>query len=157
MEIETDRAAELGLRGFLDHMGAVAVNGATPRELRALRAGPDRQRSENDRVHRGQAARRKEADLVYALFTENGGAGRTMQDGVALFHVNHGNLVMHTSRGDIMRLHPRDLGSPLCRGGEAKGSASWGRGARVFYSGNNGSTSVGKWATPTGFEPVSPA
>jgi phage head maturation protease len=42
----------------------------------------------------GQAARRKEADLVYAMFAENGGTGPTMQDGVALFHAaSHGNLV----------------------------------------------------------------
>jgi hypothetical protein len=40
----------------------------------------------------GQAARRKEADLVYALFAENAGAGPTMQDAVALFHASHGNL-----------------------------------------------------------------
>lgn len=40
----------------------------------------------------GQAARRKEADTVYALFAANGGAGPTMQDGAALFHASHGNL-----------------------------------------------------------------
>lgn len=40
----------------------------------------------------GLAARRKEADLVYALFAENAGAGPTMQDGVALFHATHANL-----------------------------------------------------------------
>lgn len=37
----------------------------------------------------GQAARRKEADLVYGLF-DNG--GQVMQDGLALFHATHGNL-----------------------------------------------------------------
>ena len=40
----------------------------------------------------GQAARRKEADTVYGLFGENGGDGPTMQDGVVLFHADHGNL-----------------------------------------------------------------
>ncbi len=40
----------------------------------------------------GQAARRKEADLVYALLTANSGAGQTMQDGVTLFHADHDNL-----------------------------------------------------------------
>lgn len=40
----------------------------------------------------GQAARRLEADTVYALFALNGGAGPTMQDGTALWHANHGNL-----------------------------------------------------------------
>jgi HK97 family phage prohead protease len=41
----------------------------------------------------GQAARRKEADIVYALFAQNGGAGPAMQDGTNLFHANHTNLV----------------------------------------------------------------
>ncbi|MCM2333318.1 MAG: hypothetical protein NDI82_05160, partial [Anaeromyxobacteraceae bacterium] len=41
----------------------------------------------------GQAARRKEADIVYALLALNSAAGPTMQDGVALFHANHANLV----------------------------------------------------------------
>jgi hypothetical protein len=40
----------------------------------------------------GQAARRKESDLVYDLFAENSAAGPTMQDGVVLFHATHGNL-----------------------------------------------------------------
>lgn len=40
----------------------------------------------------GQAARRKEADTVYALLAENSAAGPTMQDGVVLFHANHNNL-----------------------------------------------------------------
>lgn len=40
----------------------------------------------------GQAARRLEADTVYALFTLNAGAGPTMQDSVALFHATHLNL-----------------------------------------------------------------
>ncbi len=40
----------------------------------------------------GQAARRKEADLVYAMFAENAGAGPLMQDGVNLFHADHGNI-----------------------------------------------------------------
>lgn len=42
----------------------------------------------------GQAARRKEADALYALFALNVGAGPTMdQDTVACFHANHNNLV----------------------------------------------------------------
>jgi len=40
----------------------------------------------------GQAARRKEADMTYALFALNTAAGPTMQDGTALFHANHANL-----------------------------------------------------------------
>jgi hypothetical protein len=41
----------------------------------------------------GQAARRREADLVYENFTANAGAGVTMQDSVALFHSgSHGNV-----------------------------------------------------------------
>jgi HK97 family phage prohead protease len=40
----------------------------------------------------GQAARRKEADSVYALFALNAAAGPTMQDGIALFHTSHANL-----------------------------------------------------------------
>jgi len=40
----------------------------------------------------GQAARRLEADLVYSMFAENGGAGPTMQDGVNLFHATHKNI-----------------------------------------------------------------
>jgi hypothetical protein len=40
----------------------------------------------------GQAARRKEADLVYALFAENSGAGPTMQDGTPLFDAAHKNI-----------------------------------------------------------------
>ncbi|MCY1077410.1 prohead protease/major capsid protein fusion protein [Archangium lansingense] len=44
----------------------------------------------------GQAARRKEADLVYSLFKENSGNGPTMQDGVTLWHADHGNTVTGT-------------------------------------------------------------
>ncbi len=41
----------------------------------------------------GQAARRKEADLIYALFAENGGNGPAMTDGVNLFDLAaHGNV-----------------------------------------------------------------
>lgn len=40
----------------------------------------------------GQAARRKEADLVYALFEPNSYNGPTMQDGVPLFDPQHANL-----------------------------------------------------------------
>ncbi|SEU06790.1 prohead protease/major capsid protein fusion protein [Stigmatella erecta] len=40
----------------------------------------------------GQVARRKEADLLYGLFAENGGAGPTMADGKALFHADHKNI-----------------------------------------------------------------
>lgn len=40
----------------------------------------------------GAAARRKEADDVYALFALNSAGGPTMQDSVALFHSSHGNL-----------------------------------------------------------------
>jgi phage major head subunit gpT-like protein len=46
----------------------------------------------------GQAARRKEADTVYALFALNAAAGPVMQDGTALFHSTHGNL---TSAGSL--------------------------------------------------------
>lgn len=40
----------------------------------------------------GAAARRAEADEVYSLFAVNSGAGILMQDGVNLFHANHGNV-----------------------------------------------------------------
>lgn len=40
----------------------------------------------------GQAARRAEADQVYAIFAANTGAGPAMQDGTNLFHADHGNL-----------------------------------------------------------------
>lgn len=40
----------------------------------------------------GQAARRREADAVYDLFAENGGAGPTMQDSTALFDASHANV-----------------------------------------------------------------
>lgn len=40
----------------------------------------------------GQAAARAEGDAIYAGFTENAGAGPTMQDGATLFHASHGNL-----------------------------------------------------------------
>ncbi len=40
----------------------------------------------------GQAARRKEADVVYALLGENVGTGPQMQDGTNLFHVDHNNI-----------------------------------------------------------------
>jgi hypothetical protein len=41
----------------------------------------------------GQAARRLEADTVYALLAENSATGPTMQDSTVLFHTDHGNLV----------------------------------------------------------------
>jgi HK97 family phage prohead protease len=40
----------------------------------------------------GQAARRKEAATVYDLLADNSYSGPTMQDGVVLFHADHGNL-----------------------------------------------------------------
>lgn len=40
----------------------------------------------------GQAAGRKEADLVYSSFLENSGAGPVMQGGQFLFHADHKNL-----------------------------------------------------------------
>jgi HK97 family phage prohead protease len=40
----------------------------------------------------GQAARRAEADAVYAILAANTGAGPAMQDGTNLFHSTHGNL-----------------------------------------------------------------
>jgi hypothetical protein len=41
----------------------------------------------------GQAARRLEADTVYALLALAAGTGPVMQDGTVLFHSTHGNLV----------------------------------------------------------------
>ena len=41
----------------------------------------------------GQAARRLEADTVYALLALASGTGPTMQDGTVLFHADHANLV----------------------------------------------------------------
>lgn len=52
----------------------------------------------------GQAARRKEADTVYALFAENAGAGPTMQDSIALFHADHDNLASSASGIDVASL-----------------------------------------------------
>lgn len=40
----------------------------------------------------GQAAMRKEADLVYSMFAENSGAGPTMQDSNPLFDAAHNNV-----------------------------------------------------------------
>jgi hypothetical protein len=41
-----------------------------------------------------QAARRKEADVIYTdLLAANAGAGQTMSDSVTLFHTSHGNLI----------------------------------------------------------------
>lgn len=45
----------------------------------------------------GQAARRKEADLAYALFADD---GQVMQDGVALFDADHGNLATSSATLD---------------------------------------------------------
>ncbi|MFD1069943.1 head maturation protease, ClpP-related [Luteimonas composti] len=45
----------------------------------------------------GQAARRKEADLVYSLFD---GSGQTMQDGNVLFHASHNNLASSSTALD---------------------------------------------------------
>jgi phage major head subunit gpT-like protein len=52
----------------------------------------------------GQAARRKEADLVYALFAENGGTGPTMQDNEVLFHATHANITASASALDAAAL-----------------------------------------------------
>jgi len=52
----------------------------------------------------GQAARRKEADLVYGLFAANGGAGPTMQDTKTLFHADHANLATGTASLDAAGL-----------------------------------------------------
>lgn len=49
----------------------------------------------------GQAARRKEADLVYALFA---GSGQLMQDGNALFHSAHANLATSSTVLDDVAL-----------------------------------------------------
>ena len=40
----------------------------------------------------GQAARRKESDVLYALFALNSWAGPTLSDSVALFHSTHTNI-----------------------------------------------------------------
>jgi len=40
----------------------------------------------------GQAAARAEADEIYATFSENSGAGPTMQDSISLFHATHANV-----------------------------------------------------------------
>ncbi len=48
----------------------------------------------------GLAAARAEADNIYGTFGLNGGAGPTMQDTVALFHANHGNLASSSTALD---------------------------------------------------------
>lgn len=45
----------------------------------------------------GLTAIRKEADTVYNLLTQAGGAGATMQDGTALFHTDHSNIVTNAT------------------------------------------------------------
>jgi ATP-dependent protease ClpP protease subunit/phage major head subunit gpT-like protein len=47
----------------------------------------------------GLAAIRKEADQIYSLLTSNAAAGPTMQDGTALFHADHGNIITGSSLG----------------------------------------------------------
>ncbi len=48
----------------------------------------------------GISAARAEADLIYATFAANSGAGPQMQDGVNLFHADHGNLATSTAKLD---------------------------------------------------------
>jgi HK97 family phage prohead protease len=57
----------------------------------------------------GQAARRKEADTVYALFALNAGAGPAMQDGVNLFHATHANLVAQGAFDAVLLGKGREL------------------------------------------------
>lgn len=45
----------------------------------------------------GLSALRAEADAIYALLTQSGGAGVTMQDSVSLFHTDHANIVTHVT------------------------------------------------------------
>lgn len=52
----------------------------------------------------GQAAARAEGDAVYATLAENSGAGPTMQDTVALFHGDHGNLATSSTSLDAAAL-----------------------------------------------------
>lgn len=52
----------------------------------------------------GQAARRAEADAIYATFAENSGAGPTMQDSATLFHATHGNLASAAAAIDAAAL-----------------------------------------------------
>lgn len=60
----------------------------------------------------GQAARRLEADTVYALFALNGGAGPTMQDTVSLFDNAHANV---TSSGSTLDAPLLGAGRTLLR------------------------------------------
>lgn len=52
----------------------------------------------------GQAAARKEADLVYEPFAEDSGAGPLMQDGQRLFHADHKNLAANQAALDVAAL-----------------------------------------------------
>lgn len=52
----------------------------------------------------GAAARRAEADEVYALFTANSGAGMQMQDGVNLFDAAHANISATSGAVSIVTL-----------------------------------------------------
>lgn len=70
----------------------------------------------------GQAAARAEADAIYATFALNSGNGPTMQDGKALFHADHKNMVPAAGQLDaaalglartLMRKQVGSSGSPL--------------------------------------------
>lgn len=52
----------------------------------------------------GQAAARVEADLVYSMLVDNGGAGQSMQDSNPLFHAAHKNLAAAQSTLDATAL-----------------------------------------------------
>lgn len=52
----------------------------------------------------GNAAARAEGDAIYSTFAENAGAGPTMQDGKALFHVDHANLATAAANFDAAAL-----------------------------------------------------
>lgn len=52
----------------------------------------------------GRAAAETEADVLVALLTANTGAGATMDDGKALYHIDHGNLAASGSAIDTAGL-----------------------------------------------------
>lgn len=69
----------------------------------------------------GQAAAQTEANLLWALLNQSSGAGPVMDDGVRLFHANHGNLAASgTNLSDTAGLAAARLALRQMRGLDGK-------------------------------------